>query len=1007
MLMSGAPFNSGFGSISNIRDGRHMKTTLVCILVLSSLGGAHAQRSAPDDSLDRPPVHKTATSEEDAFGVLDKGELINILGNQGMITDSYYQNLIYNFRWPKSKGIAISTSDLNAIDDASILFAHKGNVLDTYTRYRNEDWMAPKGARGQYHAEDQPSELLAPDGAPRLAHSDIPLTWPKGYVDSNDVWHPAPTGEFATLSPADQALVTSKAAWYDATNTVWRFWPGRFRTDIDSLSPTYGQPVPGEFAADREVYAIMTDRNAQYPSTQIGLTMETQAYSYGRRFAEDIQFYDFTVTNTSAQVLDSCYWGYYVDFQFGDVLEETWGSYNTGINPRGYDNAFYQFDYNGSSPGNPEVGYIGMVILGTPFDLGVTDGHFCRDLSGSITPAEDRNIWPVMISDPASPHLMAPPENYFHGPNTHFDDFSLTAESKQPGPTNWTMFISTGPFTLRPGEKMRATVAFGAGKDLADLKKNFVMAQKLYVNKLLGPAAPPSPTLSALAGDGRVTLYWDNAAEQAIDPIAKVADFQGYKIYRSVDQGSSWGEEIKDAKSNLVGYVPIAQFDKIDLISGLDPMNPFNYLGDNTGIVHVFVDSTVKNGINYSYTITAYDSGSVSGELESLESARGTTAADANLVDVTPRSNPVGFVPGSTQVEQLADFGKGTVQASIAVSSALTGDTYLVAFNRTPADSFLFINERTRSVLTRVPLGSNEMQVKEGLHVVVDGDNTTGDIASISDHTGADVSGSGSVSTPGKWFVTSRSTNASANAQAKGSDYRFRFTSTGSYAAGLTGQNRPLIRKFTVPYEVWNVGRPDQPVQINSILIDKNANNALDAGEEIRVINSPYAVRGDTLGMFNLLWWYRTISVDTIGGNGGRLPLDGESFTIASTSQLTQSDTFRVKVTPPAIDRTADVVRSQIDGVRVVPNPYIVHASWEQMENNRRLRFMFLPPECTISIFTVRGELVTRILHADATGDEDWNLTNTSGVEVAYGLYLFVVETPGGEKSIGKFAILK
>jgi hypothetical protein len=190
-------------------------------------------------------------------------------------------------------------------------------------------------------------------------------------------------------------------------------------------------------------------------------------------------------------------------------------------------------------------------------------------------------------------------------------------------------------------------------------------------------------------------------------------------------------------------------------------------------------------------------------------------------------------------------------------------------------------------------------------------------------------------------------------------------------------------------------------------MIDKNANGALDPGDEIRVVNSPYVVVADTTGIFNLLWWYRTISIDTVGGTGGRLPLDGESFTIASTSQLTQSDTFRVTVTPPVIEKSSDIVREQIDGVRVVPNPYIVHAAWEQIENNRRLRFMFLPPECTISIFTVRGELVNRIIHSNNTGDEDWNLTNSSGVEVAYGLYIYVVETPGGEKTVGKFGILK
>jgi hypothetical protein len=419
----------------------HMKTlALVSFVSVIGIGSLIAQEVPKDDPSEKKSIGKVATSQEDAFGVLDKGELVNILGNQGMITDSYYQNLIYNFRWPKSKGVTNpNLGDVNATDDVSLMFAYKGNVLDTYTMYRNEDWMAPVGARGRSHAEDQPEELFAPDGAPRLAHSDIPITWPKGYFDSLKVWHDAPTGPLSSLSEADRNLVAAKGAYYDGAKNVWRFWPGRFREDVDPLSATFGEQVPGQFAADREVYAIMTDRSAQLPSVTIGLTMEDQAYSYGRRFAEDIQFYDIRITNNSSQTLDSCWFGYYVDFQFGDVLEETWGSYNSAINPRGFDNAYYQFDYNGSSPGNIEVGYFGMLVLQTPFGMGVTDGHFFRDLSGSVTPGTDAQMWPVITSNPTSPNLLATRADYFHGSNVRFDDFSLTAA----GPT-------TGQCTSRP-----------------------------------------------------------------------------------------------------------------------------------------------------------------------------------------------------------------------------------------------------------------------------------------------------------------------------------------------------------------------------------------------------------------------------------------------------------------------------------------------------------------------------------------------------------------------------
>lgn len=960
-----------------------------------------------DDQAEERQLSKTTTSIEDAFGILDKGELINTLGNQGMISDSYYQNLIYNFRWPKSKGVGSITNDVNAMDDLCLLFASKGNVLDSYTRYRAEDWMGVAGALGHYHSDDQPEYLLAPDGAPRLAHSDIPLTWPKGYFDESKTWQNAPTGNYSSLSEEDKKLVDSKGAFYDSNKNVWRFWPGHFRKDIDPDSPTFGKEVPGEFAADREIYLIADDRNAQPPTYSMGMTLEIQAYSYGRRFAQDIHFYDIKITNNGTEVRDSCYFGYYMDFQFGDVLEETYGSFNTNINSKGFDNAFYQYDYNGSSPGNIEVGYFGTAILKTPFDLGITDAHFFRDLTGNITPADDRSIWPVMISDPNSTKLMSAKENYFHGSNIHFDDFDLTKEGKTPGPSNWTLMADSGPFTLNPGESMEATLAVSAGNDLEDLKNNFQIAQSLFINSFLGPSTPPSPTLHGVAGDNKVTLYWDDISEKSVDLVSKKKDFQGYKIYRSQDQGATWGKQITDAKGNLVGYVPIAQFDKDDLIQGIDPFNNYNFLGNNTGIVHSYVDSLVLNGVNYSYTITAYDSGSVSIGLESLESSRGTTTADANLIDITPRSDAIGFKDAAFEISQSSDIGNGEVLIDLVDPNEFAELNYKIGFNSTPADSFYLFKETDNSLLLKSPINITGGNVINGITVAVTGDKSTGEIIDIKNHLNESVFGEKNLSGDGKWFVKQLNKNDLADLTSKGTDYEFRFTLSGSFAAGLTGNNKPMIKKYAVPFEIWNVGNSHNNYQISCILLDKNKNDAFDLGEEIRVVNSIYKGESDTIGTFSLLNWYHSITIDTLEGNKGRFPLDGESFTIFATSQLTSKDTFLVKIIPPEISYNAAEVKREIESVRAVPNPFVVNAAWEQIENNRRMRFMFLPPKCTISIYNVRGELVNTLYHENETGDEDWNLTNFSGVEISFGVYLFVVKTPTGEQKIGKFAVIK
>jgi hypothetical protein len=76
-----------------------------------------------------------------------------------------------------------------------------------------------------------------------------------------------------------------------------------------------------------------------------------------------------------------------------------------------------------------------------------------------------------------------------------------------------------------------------------------------------------------VASDRQVTLYWDEAAETVVDFLTGYNDFEGYRIYRtSIDPGrDKWGKEMYDGDGKLVGFVPIAQFDLINKIQGLDP----------------------------------------------------------------------------------------------------------------------------------------------------------------------------------------------------------------------------------------------------------------------------------------------------------------------------------------------------------------------------------------------------------------------------------------------------
>ncbi|MFH1335175.1 MAG: hypothetical protein ABII96_01545 [Candidatus Zixiibacteriota bacterium] len=114
-----------------------------------------------------------------------------------------------------------------------------------------------------------------------------------------------------------------------------------------------------------------------------------------------------------------------------------------------------------------------------------------------------------------------------------------------------------------------------------------------------------------------------------------------------------------------------------------------------------------------------------------------------------------------------------------------------------------------------------------------------------------------------------------------------------------------------------------------------------------------------------------------------------------------------------------DKVQSEDLKVVVYPNPYRIDGNYSdnQYEEGgtygKRLRFVNLPPRCTIRIYTLDGDLVKEIDHEkdpnalDATVGE-WDLISRNTQAVVSGIYLFSVEDKdSGKNQVGKFVIIK
>jgi hypothetical protein len=103
--------------------------------------------------------------------------------------------------------------------------------------------------------------------------------------------------------------------------------------------------------------------------------------------------------------------------------------------------------------------------------------------------------------------------------------------------------------------------------------------------------------------------------------------------------------------------------------------------------------------------------------------------------------------------------------------------------------------------------------------------------------------------------------------------------------------------------------------------------------------------------------------------------------------------------------------KGDVSKVVVVPNPYKRYALFDNRSQvyEHKVGFLNLPPLAKITILDVSGQVIDQINFASndpSNGSYFWDMFSKDGIEVASGVYLFVVESPTGIQ-VGQFAILR
>ena len=393
------------------------------------------------------------------------------------------------------------------------------------------------------------------------------------------------------------------------------------------------------------------------------LMVRQESYAWTSEALEDFIGVEYKVTNMGDSTIYNAYVAFMVDSDIGNVrvypqsyADDMAAYVDTTMTRRELDPSGIEIDVRyhvtmGYMYDNPKgddgdvQGYFGVMFMGhttdpagvrAPIEVGIH--MFKQWSSGEEDPENDRERYRYMRGNSDTEKTIDPP--------------TIKA-------ADYRFLVSAGRFReLPPDSTLIFQVAFVAGSTFDDFMTNAANAQKVYnggpmmdgsgnqvdVN-WLGSSPPPPPKQRLIGGDGSVIVEWDDYSETTPDPLQRVYDFAGYRIWKAV----GWKHESAVPSGDqwrLIGHFAKEDLPRVD--TGLIGIGKYR-----------FVDTDVHNGMPYWYAVTAFDDGSAekmlnksTGRLDSIPRygsysqamqlvyPRGTPAVVKDKVRVVPNPYP-------------------------------------------------------------------------------------------------------------------------------------------------------------------------------------------------------------------------------------------------------------------------------------------------------------------------------------------------------------------------------
>jgi len=545
-------------------------------------------------------------------------------------------------------------------------------------------------------------------------------------------------------------------------------------------------------------------------------------------------------------------------------------------------------------------------------------------------------------------------------------------------------------------------------------------------------AQPPNPPkLTAIPGDGKVYLYWDDAAERSYDRFFGLYDFEGYSLYRSTDPKFRDARIITDGFGALSMKKPIFRCDKVDSVSGFFP-GTYNgvqfYIGENTGLAHSYIDEGVINGQTYYYALCSFDYGYVPKDAKTITALQQQTVLPSestisinidvlndiqsigqNCAVVVPTPAAAGYTPPQIQegVQHLGPQSTTKIDYNIFNPNELDSDgKYRLEFDYPdsgwgdmPYYRLLNIKNRAQPVeiqpWTLFEQLSADSRYFDGLVLSMEMNKSLNPLLQA-------------------WKKGSKCNMQVLFAPPEDQTFAVNWDFDLVFTEDFSDTSISVSRYTQAIPTKFYLYSPTMQKNIDYAVVDNKGDLKWQVEDDIRVViglrRGTQPARGS--GKYQYSWRFHLV-IPPDDTTGMVRPQPGDVYQVRMNVPPQLGEAFKFSTTTPRIDRTK--AKNELDKITVVPNPYVVTERWEPSSpylsgrGTMAIHFTHLPQNCTIKIFTVQGYLVDTFEHHSEMyeGTESWDVISKDNMQIAPGNYIYHIDAPGIGEKVGRFMVIK